>query len=179
VTGAHIRPSERSWRRVFASYRRARPPVRKLRPKPCAAAVCAALLSAGAAHAQQIVTDGRTATALAVQGNLTNVTTATLSGANAFNSFSRFGVDAGNVVNLHVPSAAANLINIVRDERTNIHGILNSIQDGRIGGNVWFANPHGFVVGPSGVVNVGSLTVTTRRRCSSSCPGRSRGTPPG
>ncbi|HXF68056.1 MAG TPA: leukotoxin LktA family filamentous adhesin, partial [Burkholderiales bacterium] len=137
-------------------------PVRALRPRPCAAAVCAVFVAASApALAQQIVPDGRTATSLAVSGNLTNVTTATLSGANAFNSFSRFGVEAGNVVNLHVPTAAANLINIVRDERTNVHGILNSIKDGRIGGNVWFANPHGFVVGPTGVVNVGSLAVAT------------------
>ena len=113
------------------------------------------------AFAQSIVPDGRTATSLATQGNVTSVSTATLSGANAFNSFSRFGVDAGAVVNLHVPGAASNLINIVRDERTNVYGILNSIKDGRIGGNVWFANPHGFVVGASGIVNVGSLTVAT------------------
>ena len=62
---------------------------------------------------------------------------------------------------MYVPSSAINLINIVRDQRTDIYGVLNAIKDGRIGGNVWFANPHGFVVGASGVVNVGSLTVTT------------------
>lgn len=154
----------RLWRRLLACYSRPafRAPVRALRPSPCAVAVCAALLSAGFdAAAQQIVPDGRTATSLATRGNVTDVSTGTRSGANAFNSFSRFGVDAGNVVNLHVPTAAANLINIVRDERTNVYGILNSIKDGRVGGNVWFANPHGFVVGATGVVNAGSLTVTT------------------
>jgi filamentous hemagglutinin family protein len=105
--------------------------------------------------------DGRTRTAVGNSGAVWNVSTGTLSGSNAFNSFNAFSVGAGSTVNLHVPSSAANLINIVRDQRTDVYGILNAIKDGRIGGNVWFANPHGFVVGASGVVNVGSLSVTT------------------
>ena len=109
-----------------------------------------------------IATDGRTATQLNLSSaNTVNITTTTLSGNNAFNSFSRFGVDAGNTANLHVPTGATNLINIVRDARTDINGVLNGIQDGRIGGNVWFANPYGLVVGAGGVVNVGSLNVST------------------
>lgn len=113
------------------------------------------------AFGQSIVVDGRTATTLSTQGSVTDVTTATRVGGNAFNSFSRFGVDAGSTVNLHVPTAANNLVNIVRDQRTDIFGVLNGVKDGRIGGNVWFANPHGFMVGASGVVNVGSLMLTT------------------
>ncbi len=108
-----------------------------------------------------IAPDGRTLTVVGKTGTVWNVNTSTLSGSNAFNSFSAFSVGAGSTVNLHVPSAAANLINIVRDQRTDVYGILNAIKDGHIGGNVWFANPHGFVVGAGGVVNVGSLTVTT------------------
>jgi filamentous hemagglutinin family protein len=95
------------------------------------------------------------------QGAVTNVTTATVRGANAFNSFSIFNVPHGTTANVHVPASAHNLINIVRDRRSDVHGVLNSIRDGRIGGNVWFANPHGFLVGPTGVVNVGALTLTT------------------
>ena len=132
------------------------------RLNPCTAAVCLALFSYVApAVAQQIVTDGRTATNLSTHGNVTDVTTGTVRGANAFNSFARFNVDAGNIVNLHLPGATQNLLNLVRDERTNIHGILNALRDGRIGGNVYFANPHGFVVGAQGVINVGSLAVST------------------
>jgi filamentous hemagglutinin family protein len=118
------------------------------------------LFSAGAA-AQAIRPDGRTATAVSTSGSVTDVRTATVSNGNAFNSFASFSVPVRTTANLHLPSASANLINIVRDERTNIDGILNAIKDGRIGGNVWFANPHGFVVGATGVVNVGSLSVTT------------------
>ena len=113
------------------------------------------------AFAQAIRPDGRTATTVTTTGAVTNVTTATVTNSNAFNSFQAFSVGAGTTANLYVPSGAANLINIVRDQRTDIYGVLNAIKDGRIGGNVWFANPYGFVVGASGVVNVGSLSVST------------------
>ncbi len=112
--------------------------------------------------AQAIRPDGNTATnVLSRGGGVYDVTTATQVNANAFNSFSTFSVLSGQTVNLHVPGTAQNLINIVRDARTDIHGVLNAFQDGRIAGNVYFANPHGFVVGAAGIVNVGSLHVTT------------------
>ena len=112
--------------------------------------------------AQAIRPDGNTATQVNARGGgVIDVTTATQVNRNAFNSFSTFGVAAGQTVNLHVPGSAQNLINIVRDARTDIDGVLNAYKDGRIGGNVYFANPYGFVVGSGGVVNVGSLHVTT------------------
>lgn len=111
--------------------------------------------------ANQIVTDGRTATSVQTSGNVTSVTTSTVSGANAFNSFSQFGVGQGNTVNLYTPNGAQNLINIVRDAPAYVNGTLNSYANGKIGGNVYFADPYGFVVGKSGTVNVGSLNVST------------------
>jgi filamentous hemagglutinin family protein len=120
-----------------------------------------AVIAPGIGSAQSIRPDGRTQTAVTTQGAVTSVTTGTVHGANAFNSFSTFSVGQGTTANLHLPSGTANLVNLVRDARTDIHGILNSIKDGRIGGNVWFANPHGFIVGSTGVVNVGSLSVST------------------
>ena len=111
--------------------------------------------------ANQIVTDGRTATSVQTQGNVTSVTTSTVSGPNAFNSFSQFGVGQGNTVNLYTPNGAQNLINVVRDAPAYVNGTLNSYANGKIGGNVYFADPYGFVVGKSGTVNVGSLNVST------------------
>ena len=111
--------------------------------------------------AAQIVVDGQTQTQLHVHGPVTDVTTRTVRGANAYNSFSKFDVHRGNTVNLHVPGSAQNLINLVHDKGTRIDGVLNSYHRGEIGGNVYFANPHGVVVGASGVVNVGALSVTT------------------
>ena len=112
-------------------------------------------------YAQQIITDGNTNTTLNVNGTVTDVTTTTIKGPNAFNSFSKFNVNAGNTVNLHVPELSNNLINLVHDETTQIDGVLNSIKYGEIGGNIFLANPHGIVVGISGVINVGSLTAVT------------------
>lgn len=109
----------------------------------------------------QIVPDGRTQTSVAVSGNVSDVTTATTNGENAYNSFSEFSVFADNVVNLHLPGSTENLLNLVHDQATSIDGMLNAIKDGQVGGNVYFANPHGFVVGANGVVNVGSLSVST------------------
>ncbi len=117
------------------------------------------LLAAPAAMAADIVPDGRTQTSLQQAGAVTDVSTATVRGKNAFNSFSRFNIGSGQTVNLHVPKRAANLLNVVRKERSVLNGVMNAYKDGRIGGNVYFFNPHGVVVGQQGQINVGSLHV--------------------
>lgn len=123
-------------------------------------ALSAVLVTPGA-HAQGIVTDGRTATTVTQNGQVTDIRTSTIQGGNGFNSFSRFNVGSGETANLYVPDSANALINIVRDQRSEINGILNGYKNGQIGGDIYFANPHGMVVGEQGVINVGSLTVTT------------------
>jgi filamentous hemagglutinin family protein len=134
-----------------------------LAPSFCTLAGMASLplLMSPAAWAQAIQADGRTLTTVSTAGAVTDIRTGTIAGNAGFNSFNTFSVNSGHTANLHVPSGAVNLVNIVRDARTDIHGTLNAIRDGRIGGNVFFANPHGFVVGAGGVVNVGSLSVST------------------
>ena len=77
-----------------------------------------------------IVPDGRTGTSLQTTGGVTNVTTSTVSGNNAFNSFSQFGVGQGNTVNLQLPSGTQNLVNIVRDAPAYVNGTLNSYMNG-------------------------------------------------
>lgn len=121
-------------------------------------------LSPCMAWAQAIVPDGRTLTTVTPDAGaaVVNIHTGTVLGnGNALNSFSRFNVGEGQVANLHVPDTAAALINLVRDQTTTIGGMLNAIKDGKIGGKVYFANPHGFIVSNTGVVNVGSLHVST------------------
>lgn len=119
------------------------------------------LLPSTGVQAQSIVTDGRTQTQVAVSGTVTDITTQTVRGVNAYNSFSRFNVDSGYTVNLHLPGQASNLLNLVHGEASYINGLVNAYKDGRIGGNVFFFNPHGIVVGSQGVLNVGSLTLAT------------------
>ncbi len=113
------------------------------------------------ATAQMIRPDGMTATNVNVNGNIYNVTTGTVSGNNAFNSFHTFDVYKGTTVNLILPNQTQNLINLIHDKATNIDGILNSYQNGQIGGNVLLLNPNGIMVGANGVVNVGSITMAT------------------
>lgn len=89
------------------------------------------VMQTGQVDAQQIVTDGNTATSLNTSGAVTEVTTTTTAGSNAFNSFSKFDVDAGNTVNLVVPDASDHLINLIHDEagsfNTKQHSIINLI----------------------------------------------------
>lgn len=128
------------------------------------AVICLALaqtVSFAPAFSQQIIIDGKTNTNLNINGNTTTVTTTTTKGTNAFNSFSKFNVEAGKKVELVVPNASNCLINLVHDEASIIDGTLNSIKNGQIGGNVFFVNPYGITVGAEGVVNVGSLTAVT------------------
>ena len=104
----------------------------------------------------QIVLDGRTDTSLSINQNVTDVYTNTVLGGTGFNSFSIFNVYEGNEVNLFLPDGASALMNMVHDQQTVIDGYLNAYKDGKIGGDVYFLNPHGIIVGKSGVMNVGS-----------------------
>jgi filamentous hemagglutinin family protein len=112
-----------------------------------------------------IIPDGRTATTVTTSGSTSTVTTNTISGSNAFNSYSRFEIGKGATGNLILPNGTSNLINLVNGSTpTTINGTLNAYKNGQIGGNVYFADPNGFVIGKSGVVNVGALNVTTPTR---------------
>jgi filamentous hemagglutinin family protein len=111
--------------------------------------------------AAEVVADGRSATQLIRSGAVTDIRTGTVSNGVGINSFSRFNVLSGEIANLFVPDSTNALVNIVRDQSVTINGMVNSYKNGNIGGNIFFASPNGFVVGPSGVVNVGRLTVST------------------
>src|SRR5690554_5977131 len=104
-------------------------------------------LLANPVSAAEIIPDGKTATNLETNNNIIDITTGTIEGVNAFNSFEIFNVGQADVVNLHLPDATTNLINLVHNQRSEINGILNSIKDQKIGGNVFFLNPHGTLVG--------------------------------
>ena len=109
------------------------------------------------ADGPQIVLDGRTSTSLVINQNVTDVYTSTVLGQTGFNSFSVFNVYEGNEVNLYLPDGASALMNMVHDQQTVIDGYLNAYKDGQIGGDVYFLNPHGVIVGNQGVLNVGSV----------------------
>lgn len=114
--------------------------------------------------------DGRTATQVDTNGNIINIHTNTFSNnqQNAFNSFSYFNVAQGDTVNLHFSNTAntmtaTNLINYVTGgSLSTIDGMLNGVKNGQIGGNVYLLNPSGIMVGNTGIINVGNLTLSAR-----------------
>lgn len=112
------------------------------------------------AQAQNILPDGTTATNVSSFGSTTDITTATVKGKNAFNSFRRFNVDPNTTVNLILPGNTDNLINLVHAEASHINGTLNSLKNNTVGGNIYLVNPYGVVVGAAGKINTGSLVVT-------------------
>ena len=116
---------------------------------------------ASATHADMITPDGRTATQVIQSGNVYDVYTNTVMGRTGFNSFSTFDVYADTTANLHLADGTGRLINVVRDSSSHIDGVLNSYKDGRIGGDVYFLNPNGIFVGKTGVINVGSISMST------------------
>ncbi|MEO7068629.1 MAG: leukotoxin LktA family filamentous adhesin, partial [Rhodanobacter sp.] len=140
--------------------------------KSLAAAITAVLGVAMSMQAAAVVTninkDGKTDTTVAhaTSSHLYDVTTTTLSqnGNTAFNSFHDFTVDASDTVNMHLPDSSKNLVNLVWDSQTVINGTLNSLVgsgvNAKVGGNVYFADPHGVVVGATGVLNVGALSLS-------------------
>ena len=136
--------------------------VQTFQPNRITVALMMAMGSTHAWGANIIVKDGTTNTTVTTAGSVTDIRTTSVRGQTGFNSFNHFNVDTANTVNLHLPAGTANLLNLVHDSRIVINGELNSLlSSGKLGGNVIFADPHGMVVGASGVVNVGSLTVTT------------------
>lgn len=96
--------------------------------------------------------------------NVFNIQTDTTvsNGTTGINSFSKFNVGQGDIVNLNLIDKQSKLVNLIFDNSASqINGIVNSYMGGNIGGNILFANSHGFVVGQNGVFNVGSLTLMT------------------
>ena len=95
-------------------------------------------------------------------GNVHAVNTDNFAGSGtAVNVFNDFVVGTSHTVNLMVPTGADKLLNVVRSSQPAVHGILNSYQDGSLGGDVVFASSQGFLIGASGVVNVGGLSIKT------------------
>ena len=114
----------------------------------------------GVAHGQ-VTADGRSATTITQAGSTSNVHTQTISQGHGINSFSSFNVGAGASVNIHAPAGTAGTVNIVNGSASQIHGAVRGMQNGAVGGAMYFANPNGVVIGPSGSMSAGSVSVST------------------
>ena len=97
-------------------------------------------------------------------GNIYNIDPSVLNGDIGFRLYEEFQLDKGDIANLIFKYGEKNVekfVNLV-DNTININGIVNTMRDGNFyNGQAIFVSPNGMVVGASGVLNVGSLTVLT------------------
>ena len=81
-----------------------------------------------------------------------------------YRHYNNFDLSQGDVANLIYKHGNKNIdtfINMVNN-KVNINGIVNTMRDGAFhNGHAVFISPNGMVVGASGVLNVGSLSVLT------------------
>ncbi len=124
----------------------------------------AALFAAPAiVNAQEITkTDSANAGTITTNGNVTNILADRMvNDTTAINQFSKFDLDANNIAHMHFgtninSTNADTLVNFV-DSQANINGIVNAVQNGQVGGNLYFISSEGIAVGSSGVINAGKV----------------------
>ncbi|MBQ0067343.1 MAG: leukotoxin LktA family filamentous adhesin [Phascolarctobacterium sp.] len=83
------------------------------------------------------------------------------------NKFTQFKVAQNEVANLHFTrwnegakgDNFHTLLNFV-DARIEVNGTVNALRNNKIGGNLYFISSNGMIVGQSGAINAGALTVT-------------------
>ena len=104
--------------------------------------------------AQTIISDGTTATAVNLVGNVHEITDGTKLGSNLFHSFRRFDIDAGFEADFldTVGGGIANVISrVTGNDVSDINGVLRSSISGA---DFWFINPAGVVFGIDAFVDV-------------------------
>lgn len=93
-----------------------------------------------------------------------NINPDSMHGDTGFRQYEKFNLSEGDIANLIFKYGEENVskfVNLV-DNTININGILNTMRDGQFyNGKAIFISPNGMVVGASGVLNVGSLSVYT------------------
>ena len=86
------------------------------------------------------------------------------SGDVGFRQYENFNLSEGDIANLiykYGSQDISSFVNFVQN-KIDINGIVNTMRDGQfVNGNAVFVSPNGMVIGKSGVLNVGSLSVVT------------------
>lgn len=81
------------------------------------------------------------------------------------NAFEHFSVGNNQIANMYFQKEGSTevlntLVNTVND-RISIYGTVNALRNNKIGGKMYFLSPNGMVVGSTGVINAGALTMIT------------------
>lgn len=116
---------------------------------------------------QQALITGALATNISgVTGNngIYNINPEKIQGHTGFRQYENFNLSKGDIANLIFKYGKDNVsqfINLV-DNTITVDGIVNTVRDSKFyNGHAVFVSPNGMVVGSSGVLNVGSLSVYT------------------
>ncbi|MCH8499165.1 MAG: leukotoxin LktA family filamentous adhesin [Marinobacter sp.] len=146
-----------------------RPPCKPHWPKPNPLTVAVSLALGLTSTAQGQVLSGSGNTTVTASGpngsfaEVLDVTTTDIRGNAALNRFSQFNVNADTNVRLHLPTADTSaLVNLISGGQASVHGLVQGLRhDGNVGGDLYFVSPQGFVVGETGTLQAGSLTIAT------------------
>lgn len=94
------------------------------------------------------------------KGNVYNINPQQISGTTGFRQYYNFKLSEGDIANLIYKSNYNKFVNLVNSQ-VLINGILNTInENGAFSkGHAIFVSPNGIVIGASGVLNVGALTL--------------------
>ena len=127
---------------------------------------CLAILPSSVAYADEPATNitvkGESAPVAANNNGIYEVYAQYVSGDLGVNRFDKFVLANGDRADMFFNQQGQNnyantLVNMVNSQ-VNINGVLNAVQNGQIGGNLYFLSPDGIVVGSQGVINAGSFT---------------------
>lgn len=141
---------------------RLRTPLRAL----CAHLVIAGLMTTAPAGIRAgALTDGTMGPVRSLAGAMViPPTLGTTRGSNLFHSFSRFGISLGESANFQSTDAAVRnlIVRVTGSEATSIDGTIRLTAPAGTRPGLWFLNPNGIGVGPTGAFDVpGSLSLST------------------
>ena len=90
-----------------------------------------------------------------------NIEAAKVSGSTGFRYYDKFNLSKGDIANLIYKNNYSKFVNLV-NEQININGLVQTVKDNSFyNGHAIFVSPNGMLVGASGVLNVGSLSILT------------------
>ena len=93
------------------------------------------------------------------QDNIYNIEAEKVSGSTGFRQYDTFDLTDGDIANLVYKNNYDKFLNLV-DTQISINGIVNTVKDKNFyNGRAIFVSPSGIVIGSTGVLNVGSLSL--------------------
>ena len=111
----------------------------------------------------QVIPDGALGTNVAMGGpGVAQVTGGTIAGNVQYHGFDSFNVASGTTVNVFQNTATNAMVNLIRGGQSTIDGQVNFTKGGVVAdSNVFLLNSDGFIVGGTGSIHAGLLTIAT------------------